>query len=255
MGAAFKGHTSYELIAHATSVPMDCAVVLCPERVTKGYFPFLAAEAAWILSGSNRVAEIKPFAKSIATFSDDGRFFDGAYGPKFVEQVGWVARKIDSDPATRQAVATIWRERPGSSKDVPCTVALQWLVRDGLLRCVATMRSSDAITGWPFDVHNFSMMSAYLALMLREREGFRDLRLGDLTLIAGSQHLYERDRDLATRCVWDGETLRDSEAISLASIELDEFVDPDHLVSHLWRIAQREPRGPWPACWLAETLP
>lgn len=259
-GAAFKGHTSYELLGFQSRVPMDRAVVLCTERTTPAYLRFLAAEAAWILSGSNRVDEIAPFARAIARFSDDGLFFDGAYGPPFVEQVGWVRRRLVEDPMTRQAVMTIWRQRPGSSLDVPCTVALQWLLRPESaapdaaldLHCVATMRSSDAITGWSTDVHTFSMMSAYLAISL----GRPDVRLGELVLTAGSQHLYQRDLDLAHRSVWLDETaseLREGESMPLAPVRLTDFSRPTDLVDHLWRVANRDEavRGGW----LGETLP
>lgn len=253
MGAAFKGHTSYELVGYQTRVPMDSAVVLCPARQL-GY-RFLAAEAAWILSGSNRVEEIVPFARQLGTFSDDGVFFDGAYGPPFVEQVGWVARKLQEDPQTRQAVMTIWRPRPGSSKDVPCTVALQWLIRDGALRCCATMRSSDAWTGWPYDVHTFSMMSAYIALLLRGRHagpvGTVDISLGELTLTCGSQHLYKRDLEAAHACAWTDDVARTDTLFELRPLDLSEFTDPQHLIRHLWNVARSDPID---AGWLRETL-
>lgn len=177
-----------EIAGAQTCVDMSRPVVAVAER--KLGRRFLCAEAAWILSGDNRVRSIAPFSKEISRFSDDGVYFRGAYGPRIVDQLTYVVDAISSDPDTRQAVVDIWRPNPRPTKDVPCTLSVQWLVRDGRLDCFDTMRSSDAWLGWPYDVFNFSMLSCYVALLVRERCGAR-LRLGTLRLTAASQHLYE----------------------------------------------------------------
>lgn len=292
-GANFRGRTSSELLAHRTVWPMSRAVVLCPER-RLGY-KFLAAEAAWILSGSNRLGEIAPFAKNLRELSDDGVHLYGAYGPPFREQLPYVLETLTRDGQSRQAVSTIWRPRPGPWKDVPCTIALQYLIRpervdlgpypdtalhrhDNVLHCVASMRSSDAWLGVPYDIHTFSMTAAYVALLLRDRVG--PLRLGNLYLTAGSQHLYLMDREPAERCAWEaveprdvtpnlprgigavqlgkgdnaiteivvdedassgysGRTKRTNEAFELAPIDLARFNKPDDLIDHLWAVARQ----------------
>ena len=50
------------------------------------------------------------FMKAIAKFSDDGIMFRGAYGPKVVEQLGYVTQNLLSDPDSRQAVININNE-------------------------------------------------------------------------------------------------------------------------------------------------
>lgn len=258
-GASWRGRTSSELLAHRTVWPMSRPVVLCPDR-RLGY-RFLAAEAAWILSGSNRLDEIVPYARHLIETSDDGEFLTGSYGPPWVDQLPYLTRTLAADVASRQAVSTIWRPRPGASKDVPCTIALQFIVRPGAvgptLHTVASMRSSDAWLGVPYDVHAFSMCAAFLALTLRDRLG--PLQLGNLYLTAGSQHLYALDRERATRCVWQEgvvatDALRRDEVLDLAPIDLREFDRPTALITHLWAIARRD-RAAVTANWLAETLP
>ncbi len=184
-----RGMPVLEMMGYQTKIWMKYPIVTMIER--KLGYKFLAAEAAWILSGDNRVASITPFSKDIANFSDDGFRFFGAYGPKIMDQISSVAKALVKDPSSRQAVINIWRENPPETKDVPCTISVQWLIRDGHLHCFDTMRSSDAWLGWPYDIFNFTMLSGYLALMLR-RFGI-DIELGVLTLTAGSQHLYERN--------------------------------------------------------------
>lgn len=255
-GGDFKGHTTRELLAYQTTWPMASPVILNPAR--KLGYRFMAAEAAWVLSGDNRLETIRPFSRRIHRFSDDGRTFDGAYGPPFVDQAAHVARTLHADRASRQAVMTIWRPRPGPSKDTPCTVALQWLIRPddtlwgdggGRLHCVATMRSSDAWTGIPYDIFTFSMMSAYVLLALRgldeklhgKSEEPYLLTLGLLYLTAGSAHLYKRDWAEAELCEKDfmsrGNGLLPGK---VEAVELDEFGSPDDLIRHLWIVARKQ---------------
>ncbi len=258
-GGDFKGSTTKELLGYQSRWAMAWPSVACPVR--KLGYRFMAAEAAWILSGDNRLATIAPYAKHMARFSDDGLFLSGAYGPPFVDQVGWVARTLMKDRQSRQAVATIWRPRPGPGNDTPCTVALQWIIRESrgraddapLLHCVATMRSSDIWHGVPYDVFNFSMMSAYVALAVKElqkaearkralvskrvEEAFyhgKTLGLGDLILTAGSQHLYKADWNEASAVLSEG----GADLFEQKPLDLARVASPQALIDGLWRIAQ-----------------
>ena len=102
---------------------------------------------------------------------------------------------LEKDKSTRQAVINIWRENPRSSLDVPCTLSLQFFLREASdelwLHTTATMRSNDVWLGTPYDTFNFSAISFYLCLLLNQRE--TKCKLGKLTIQAGSRHLYETD--------------------------------------------------------------
>lgn len=192
-----RGTRSLEVLGYQTVLDMRRSVMTWPGREL-GY-RFQAGEAWWILSGDDRVETISPYSRRIADFSDDGVRFFGAYGPKIMQQTHQVVEKLTRDPESRQAVVNIWRENHPQTKDVPCTLSLQFLQRGGRLHCCASMRSSDAWLGWPYDVFNFSCVSLAVASMLPSRPG-----LGTLRLTAGSQHIY--DRDLArAKSVTDGE--------------------------------------------------
>nr|DAH10912.1 MAG TPA: hypothetical protein [Caudoviricetes sp.] len=197
-------------------------------------YKFMPAEAAWILSGDDRVKTIEPYSKSIARFSDDGKKFFGAYGTKIKEQINYVVDKIAKDLDTRQAVINIWRESPHETNDVPCTISAQWIVRDNKICCIDTMRSSDIWLGWPYDIFNFSMISTFIALKLREEYGIK-LDLGWIALNAGSQHLYENNWAAARVC------LSDNEQFEVEPLDLDEFDGPYDLLNHLWNVANRKP--------------
>ena len=192
-----RGKKIKEVLGYQSTVDMSRCIVTIPERQL-GY-KFMAAEAAWILSGDNRVSTIKPFARHIASFSDDGEKFFGAYGPKVVDQLPYVVSALANDQDTRQAVLNIWRENPSPSKDIPCTLSAQFLIRDGKLHCIDTMRSSDAWLGWPYDVFNFSMLSHEICRYLKDLG--MSVTPGNLTLTAGSQHLYEPQWEEARKIV------------------------------------------------------
>lgn len=183
-----------ECIGQSYVVPMKDPVIRIPKR--KLGFRFAAAEPYWILSGSNLLSVISPYGK-MAPYSDDGFFMSGAYGPKIVDQLGYICKTLAADLGSRQAVLTIWRERPGKSKDIPCTVAMQFLVRDNEIHCITFMRSSDAIMGLPYDSIMFSLTSAYILSILSHHYGVKGMKLGTLQVTIGSSHIYNKDIGLA----------------------------------------------------------
>lgn len=186
-----NGHlhrNTIELIGDQLIIDMQYPILHHPAR-TRMSPNFMFAEAAWILSGRNDLLGISFYAPSISRFSDDGRFLAGAYGPKIVDQLPYILECLTHDPDSRQAVINIWRERPHPSKDIPCTTSVQFLLRGQYLHTVVTMRSSDVWLGLPYDVFTFSMLSAYVLLMLRSRLK-RDIMLGYMVHNAGSRHLY-----------------------------------------------------------------
>ncbi len=197
-----RGEPTKEILHRTVEVDMRRPVLKVPSR--KLSYQFMAAEAFWILTGDNRVASIAPYNKHIEQFSDDGETFFGAYGPKVVDQFAYVVSKLHRDPSTRQAGLTIWRENPPDTKDVPCTVAIFFNIREGDLNAHVFMRSSDAWLGLPYDVFNFSMLSHLVCAFLNElNRTSSPTRPGRLYLTAASSHLYKRNFDAASACLAD----------------------------------------------------
>lgn len=185
-----RGFKIYEKLNNSSCVDMNYPILTIKER-NLGY-KFMVREAWWIMDGRNTVDTITDYSKAISTFSNDGFNFDGAYGPRVVDQLRYIVDMLEKDRDTRQAVLTIWRPNPRDSKDIPCTVAIQWLIRNNQIHCIDNMRSSDVWLGWPYDIFNFTMLTGYIMLLLRER-GINNLELGNIYLNAGSQHLYDNN--------------------------------------------------------------
>jgi len=195
-----RGQVTKEIPQRTIVVDMRRPVLTVPARRLS--YKFMAAEAWWILTGDDRVETIAPYNKVISQFSDDGETFFGAYGPKIVQQLHYVVDKLEADINSRQAGLTIWRENPPETRDVPCTVAVFFNIRDGKLNCHNFMRSSDIWLGIPYDVFNFSMLSHLICAHLNSR-GQLDLliRPGNLYLTAASSHLYEWNEEEASQCL------------------------------------------------------
>lgn len=173
-------------ILGATLILEDAArcVVSIPARALN--YHFMVAEWWWIATGQSSLEAISPFCNEIHKFSDNGLDFFGAYGPPWRAQVDYVIEKLKHDNDSRQAVLTIWRQNPPKTKDVPCTVAMQYLLREGRLHAIVTMRSSDAWLGLPYDIFNFAQLQSAIAGELGVPVGFLQLNLGSL-------HLYSRN--------------------------------------------------------------
>ena len=165
----------------------------------------------------------------IPEFSDDNVRFYGSYGPKIVDQISYVIDTLAKDDYSRQAVINIWREKPGPSKDIPCTCSLQFILRDDKLNCIATMRSSDAWLGWPYDAFNFTCISIYTLLQLMHQHR-KTYKLGNLSINAGSQHLYERNWEKAKLCL-------DNLSPSIGEIPYWMFNNGQEFIDYLWEQA------------------
>ena len=221
-----RGLSFMEIVGKQYTVPMKNPV---PNVVGRGLgLKFAVAEPFWILSGKNLLSDIAPYGK-MAPYSDDGYFMSGAYGPKIVDQLGYVCKTLADDPGSRQAVINIWRERPGLSKDIPCTLSLQFMVRDGRVHCIATMRSSDAYMGLPYDSILFSLTSAYIISIMKYHYNVPDLILGTLTLTMGSAHVYDRDFEKVNKIIqlydWDDQEIESVDFNRIASQKPAVFLD------------------------------
>jgi thymidylate synthase len=155
-------------------------------------YRFMVAEWLWIWFGHEDVKTIAQYNANIAQFSDDGTKFAGAYGPPVRSHWPDVVDLFRRDPDTRQAVVAIYRRPVAPTRDVPCTLTLQFFCRRGQLHTIASMRSSDIWLGLPYDCFNFTMLSNVLASQLH-------LLLGSFTIHLGSSHLYDINREDARR--------------------------------------------------------
>lgn len=198
-----------------------CDAVFCVEDPTRNIVSnpirkmpmrYAVGELAWYLSGSNKVKDISRFAKKWVEISDDGETNNSAYGYRIFSKFGFdqwehVKALLKKDPNSRQAVIHIKDANNSPTKDVPCTVYLQFFIRDGKLNMSTHMRSNDIWMGVPYDTFSFCFLQMMMAMEL-------GVEIGQYTHYAGSLHLYKRDYETAKRNI---EALQGSKAVSAPS--------------------------------------
>lgn len=189
-----RGIGTLEQLDASLRIHSDLNLLDVPSR--KLNYRFAVAEWVWMIFGRSDVASLEQYNSQMAQFTDDGVFLTGAYGPHICAQYPGMLRKLKADPNTRQAVIEIHRPQV-ATKDEPCTLSLQFLLRNGSLNLIATMRSSDVWLGVPYDVFTFTQLQNCFAGELGVNRGW-------LSLHMGSSHLYERDIPALVEVLTDG---------------------------------------------------
>ena len=155
-----------------------------------------AAEALQLISGVSDPALMTRVQPRFKTYMD-GSSLHGSYGPRIRWQLHDTAQLLINDPQTRQAIVSIWdpnydRSVPVAPADLPCTIVLQFLIRDTRLELHTHMRSNDVILGLSYDAFQFTQLQLTMANLLR-------LEAGPYQHHATSFHLYGRDTGVLDR--------------------------------------------------------
>lgn len=122
--------------------------------------------------------------KKVAPNADHSLFtYDMAYGPRVRDQIPVIIEALRRDPLTRQAVVFVGKPENGPTSSLPCTVSIQFLIRDQQIHAVVNMRSWDLCRGLPYDLMMFSGLLEVLGRCL-------NVPTGNVTVCAGSTHIY-----------------------------------------------------------------
>ena len=111
---------------------------------------------------------------------------------------------LQDDPDSRQAIVNInnMSHKNGATKDFPCTLGIQYFIRNGKLESTVIMRSTDLILGFCNDIFQFAMFQ--IVLYNRLKHYYPELKMGSLTLFTGSLHVYERHWDMISKIIKSG---------------------------------------------------
>ena len=178
-------------VINAVTVIKDPTKCIMKSEIRKLPMRYCIGELLWYLSANNSLKEIQKYTKNWDRMSDDGLTVNSNYGYCIRKKYGfdqweYVKSLLSENPNTRQAVIHIKAADDSPSKDVNCTVSLQFFIRDKKLYMTTYMRSNDLWIGFPYDVFQFTAMQILMSMEL-------GVELGTYTHIAGSLHLYERN--------------------------------------------------------------
>jgi len=181
-------------IIGAITVISDPTRCIMKNDIRKLPMRYCIGELLWYLSANNNLSAIQHYTSAWDRMSDDGKIVNSNYGTLIKKYYGFDQLKMCEDilinnPNSRQAIIHIKPARNiinNPTKDLPCTVSLQFFIRDDKLYLITYMRSNDIWMGFPYDVFQFTCMQIYLAMKL-------NVDLGTYTHVAGSLHLYKRN--------------------------------------------------------------
>lgn len=216
-----RGISTIELVNSTLMLrnPLDRIVT---DRGRRMNIAFGFAEWYAMMFGIENLDFFQRFIHDYDRYSTDGKKADGSYGtrvqypllqidstghvttPRKANQLDGIIAKLKDDPCSRQAVMSIYNADDltigAGGKNTPCTLTLQFLIRDNELHLIVNMRSSDVYVGLTYDVFVFTMIQEYVAMRL-------DIAPGKYFHNAASLHAYEKDFpnfDKLTRRRWPG---------------------------------------------------
>lgn len=179
-------------IINAITIIRDPTRNVMKSEIRKLSMRYAIGEMLWYMSGNNSLKEIQKYSKNgWDRMSDDGITVNSNYGycikHKFgFDQWEFVKNELKKNPNSRRAVIHIKEASDKESKDINCTVCLQFFIRNNKLHMTTYMRSNDLWMGFPYDVFQFTNMQVLMSMEL-------GVELGTYTHISGSLHLYKRN--------------------------------------------------------------
>ena len=184
---------AYELI-NANLILRDPTHNVMCDCIIKMPIRYAIGELLWYNSKRNDWKSIYPFSTFWKNISDDGVTVNSNYGHCIHEKYNFdqwemVKQLLKNDPSTRQAVIHIKEARnliDYPTKDLNCTIALQFILRNNKLDLIVTMRSNDVWLGLPYDLFNFTCMQILMAMEL-------GVEIGTYYHNAASLHMYRSD--------------------------------------------------------------
>ncbi len=196
-----RGSEQIEILSQLIQIknPME-RVIVVPNR--KNNIFALIAETIWVLGGRDDLAYLSHYLPRAIDFSDNGKTWRAAYGPRLrnfngVDQFKEIVRIINEDKNTKRAVMSIFNPQKDyvETKDVPCNNWLQFMVRNGQLHLNVTVRANDAVWG-------FGGINSFEWSVLQEMMAFwTGTEVGNLSWFVGTIHVYERHYETAQKII------------------------------------------------------
>jgi len=119
----------------------------------------------------------------------DGYFYENTYGIGYYDQIDSVIKTLQEDKFSRQAIIVLPQPNIDydphiQTEDRPCTVFIQFLIRDDKLYCFVRMRSTDIIYGcFNINVFEWTLLQEIIA-------GILNIEIGEYHHNAVSFHYY-----------------------------------------------------------------
>jgi thymidylate synthase len=162
---------------------------------------YIKREIEWYMSQSLNVNDIPGETPRIwKQIASPNGFINSNYGYMMFsegnfDQYDNIKNELLRDRTSRRAIAIYTRpnmhytQNQQGMQDFSCTSTVQYLYREGKLNAIVTMRSNDAVFGYPNDL-------AWQTFVLERLCNDLKLEVGNIHWNVGSLHVYERHFNL-----------------------------------------------------------
>jgi len=162
---------------------------------------YLKREMAWYIKADPYDLSIAEHAAQWGKIVANGKL-NSNYGSYWFGKHGVanILKLLTADPMSRRAVIPMYGTDVDhmdiDAKDVPCTLAIEFRLRNGRLNARAIMRSQDILWGMANDLPTFSFLQEIVATLL-------NAEIGTLTVAAGSFHVYESRMEMFNSIIFN----------------------------------------------------
>lgn len=170
---------------------------------------YLTGEWLWYERGSNSLKEIANYSKFWKQITDDGRTINSSYGYRMlgkhpyvkINQWEYAKNQLINDKDSKRAIILICLpvDLKEKTNDLPCTMFLQFLIRNNYLHLFCNMRGNDLMLGFPYDAACFTMFQEKMLLELQNY--YFKLKMGKYFHSTTNIEVYKRHYKLLQQIV------------------------------------------------------
>lgn len=219
-----RGMKSKELIAYTYVLPPYVRFMNFPSRKLK--LDYVKREFLWYLRGDPYDTSITEHASMWKGLINADGTINSNYGQYIFagDQFEYAFQILYDDKDSRRSAMVILQPYHlfMETKDLPCTYAVSFNIRDDRLNMLVKMRSQDLIFGAGNDVPCFSFIHEMMYVSLRDKK-YPELQMGNYFHYTDSLHVYERHYEVLEK-IANGEVLVPIDCPRISSIDEVSFL-------------------------------
>lgn len=148
-------------------------------------------------------------------------------------QYQWAITQLINNLQTRKAFININQPKHKfpNNKDFPCTLGMQFFIKNNHFCCTVSSRSTDIYTGLPYDMGFFALVTELMYKDLKEqlpKELSKNLKLGYTMMKTNFTQIYDRTRTRALK-------LLDKEQTTEYATDMPEITDARAVLQDIYK--------------------
>ena len=126
------------------------------------------------------------------------RFFAHRFGKN---QINYLIDKLSKSPYSRRALVVSWdHEKDQNIENPPCIIGVQGIITENFYNHTVIIRSNDMFKAWPVNFVAQIELAKFIVNEINKRAN-TDYKLGSVTSISISAHIYQTDFDKAKKVI------------------------------------------------------